>query len=134
MNAHLRRSPRYIMVSLFCMGLSNVILVVADRGGLSSAGAVLLSAAILIPVGYLLQTWVTFAVRPGHVAFLRYAAGLALNVPLSWLILFLSHDLAGIDMILAAPLATILLFFWTYFVSNWALSRQRPLSTEGTSP
>ncbi|MEJ7933707.1 GtrA family protein [Sphingobium sp. AN558] len=132
MNAHLRRSPRYVLVSLFCMGLSNAILIAADRLGFSSAAVVILSAVVLIPVGFLFQARVTFAIRPNLEAFSRYAAALALNVPLSWLVLFLTHDLAGLDMVLAAPLATVLLFLWTYFVSSWALARRSPHPTEGT--
>lgn len=125
MKALLRRGPRYAAVSLFCLLLSNAILIGADRIGWSSGAAVLSSAAVLIPVGFLLQARVTFAVEPTADAFLRYAVALATNVPLSWLVLLVVHDLCGIDMAIAAPLATILLFFWTYFTSSWALRRRR---------
>lgn len=132
MKALIRRGPRYAAVSLFCLLLSNAILIGADRMGLSSGLAVLLSAAVLIPVGFLLQARVTFAVSPTLDAFARYAGALATNVPLSWLILLIVHDLCHVDMALAAPLATILLFFWTYLTSSWALRRRRASAIEGT--
>lgn len=128
MKALFRRGPRYIAVSLFCMGLSNAILIGMDRAGFSYGIAVLASAAILIPVGFLLQARVTFGMPLRLDAFVRYAAALALNVPLSWIALFFLHDLGGLDMMWAAPAATILLFLWTYLTSSWALSARRPLA------
>ncbi|MDI1294865.1 MAG: GtrA family protein [bacterium] len=128
MNGLLRRGPRYIAISLFCMALSNTILIGMDRAGFSYSAGVLISAAILIPVGFLLQARVTFAVPLRWDAFFRYAGALSLNVPLSWLALFLIHDLGGLDMLWAAPISTILLFLWTYLTSSWALAARRPLA------
>lgn len=131
MNGFLRRGPRYLAVSCFCLCLSNAILIAVDQLGGATGTAVLVSALILIPVGFWLQSHVTFAVQPNLAAFLRYALGLAANVPLSWGLLFLLHDLCGIGMVLAAPTATILLFFWTYFISSWALNRRSRPVVEG---
>lgn len=124
MTGILQRGPRYFAVSAFCLGLSNVILIGADRLGLSSGAGVLLSAALLIPVGFLLQARLTFAVPLNWHAFFRYAAALMLNVPLSWLLLYGLHDVGGLDMLWAAPVSTGLLFLWTYMTSRWALARR----------
>lgn len=133
-SAFLRRSPRYIIISLFCVALSNLILIGIDRAGLSYTIGVLSSAAILIPVGFLLQARLTFATSWSWDAFCRYAFALLLNIPLSWIALFLIHDLGRIDMLWAAPAATILLFFWTYLVSHWALIARPSTSPEGILP
>lgn len=121
MKAMIERGPRYISISLFCMALSNLILIGVNRAGLSYTVGVLSSAAILIPVGFLLQARLTFATSWSWSAFYRYAFALLFNIPLSWIALFLIHDLGSIDMLWAAPAATTLLFFWTYLVSHWAL-------------
>jgi putative flippase GtrA len=54
-------------------------------------------------------------------SFLRYAAAMVMNYPLSILAMFLLVNVAGLSIPIASPLATVILMGWNYFASRWAI-------------
>ena len=121
-----KRASRYLFVSLFCILVNNGVLIALDAAGIHYIIGVVISATLMIPLGFILQSRITFATTgaawPG---FVRYSAVMVLNTPLAWLLLWAIHGQAGISMIYASPLMTAILFVWNYLASGWAiLARQ----------
>ncbi len=113
----------YTIVSAVCVIIQNVVLLSSDLMGLHYATAVLISTSILIPVGFILQSNLTFENEKTWNAFMRYAGAMASNLPLS---IALAWGICGVlqaPMLLASPAISACLFFWNYFTSKWALTR-----------
>lgn len=83
----------------------------------------LLSFAIVTPLGYVLHARFTFRKILSASAFLRFAAGVAVGFPLS--VLVMAALCTGLDLpvIVAAPVATIILFAWNYASAHLAILR-----------
>ena len=121
---HLRRSRRYVAVSILCALLHNGIMIGLDRMGLHYVLCQTASAAVLLPVGYLLQGYLTFGVERSWRDFGRYSAALLTNYPVAIAVLWLLCDVLALDMIWAAPISMVVLFMWNYVTSAWAFSRR----------
>jgi len=115
------RISRYAMVSAICLAIQNVVLISSDYTGLHYALAVLLSTAILLPLGFLLQAHVTFAAERSWKAFARYAVAMGSNLPLSLTLAWLLCGVLGWPMLYASPTISLCLFAWNYLTSAWAL-------------
>lgn len=120
--AHQRRAPRYLGVGTACILLNNALLILLDAAGIHYAISVMISVAVMIPLGFVLQSRITFAAAGGWAHFARYAAVMLFNVPLAWLVLWAIHSRAGVPMVYASPLMTGTLFFWNYLASGWAIT------------
>jgi putative flippase GtrA len=120
---HVRRIPRYTLVAAFCALLHNAILIGADALGATVLVCQLASAAVLLPVGFWLQSHVTFRCERSWSGFLRYSAALITNFPVALVVLWLVRDQLALPMWAAAPASSLALFCWNYLTSNWALSR-----------
>lgn len=112
---------RYLAVSGACLLLHNGLLIGLNRTGLHYVAACLISFAVVAVAGFALHARFTFAIAADVAAFLRYAAAMALNLPLSLLLLWVLHDRGGMAMVAAAPASTALLIIWNYAASRWAL-------------
>lgn len=131
---HLRRSPRYVGVAIACALLHNAIMIGLDRLGAHYVLCQTASAAVLLPVGYLLQGHLTFEARRSWRGFIRYSAALLTNYPVAIIILWLLCDVLALDMVWASPISMVLLFLWNYMTSGWAFSRHQssnPVSPRG---
>lgn len=124
MKSHFRRIPRYMLVAIGCAFLHNAILIGADALGANYFWCQVASAAVLLPVGFLLQSRVTFQCARNWSGFFRYSGALITNFPVALLILWVARDLAALPMWAAAPLSSLVLFCWNYVSSCWALSRK----------
>lgn len=112
---------RYLLVSGICMAVNVIVLIVADRAGLALAPAFVLSFAIVVAIGYLLHSRVTFAIAPTAASFAQYLLAMATMIPVSAAWLWLFAKALAWPMPLAAPagaLATaavnVLLVRWTF--------------------
>lgn len=123
--SHTRRSPRYLVVAIVCAVLHNAIMIGLDRLGAHYVLCQAASAAVLLPVGYLLQARLTFGVERSWRDFGRYSAALTTNFPVAIAVLWLLLDVLALDMIVAAPASMVVLFVWNYLTSGWAFSRRR---------
>lgn len=117
-----RRVSHYTAVSLFCVLFNNVLLIALDAAGIHYGAAVLISAAVMIPLSYALHCTLTFAAEPGWRAFVRYFGVQIVNTPVAWLLFLLIHDWGGLAMLFAAPVVTGLLFLWNFLTSGWAIA------------
>lgn len=123
--ADLRRFGRYAAVAIACALLHNGIMIGLDRLGVHYALCQTGSAVVLLPVGYLLQSRLTFGVERSWPHFMRYSAALLTNFPVAIASLWLLCDVMALDMLWAAPASMVLLFAWNYATSAWAFSRRR---------
>lgn len=131
MNTHLARIPRYTLVSIACAALHNVILIAADAAGLGIVVCQLLSAAILLPFGFILQSQFTFACERSWRGFARYSTALITNFPIALLALWLSREVAGLSMWVAAPFSSLVLYCWNFATSTWALAPRQGVQARG---
>jgi len=115
------RAPRYLAVSVFCILFNNGLLIALDAADVHYAISVLISAVVMIPLGFILQSRITFAAAGAWRGFLRYSAVMIFNTPLAWLLLWAIHGNAGVSMIYASPVMTAVLFIWNYLASGWAI-------------
>ncbi|GGZ00700.1 bifunctional glycosyltransferase family 2/GtrA family protein [Novosphingobium colocasiae] len=127
--AHLRRSPRYTAVAVACFVLHNAIMIGLDHLGFHYALCLVGSAVVLTPAGYVLQSRFTFRETMRWASFCRYGAALVTNYPVSLAVLWLLRDVLALPMTLAAPIGAVVLFFWNYATSSWALATSRRNAT-----
>ena len=123
-----RWTPRYLLVSLICFACSNALLIGFDALGVPYWATLLLNALILIPLGFLLQALVTFAVPLTWRAFGRYGLVFLPNTPIALLLLWMIRDRLDQPMTVAAPVVTVAMILWNYCGSIWALHRRKPVA------
>lgn len=116
----------YPAVAAFCALLHNAIVIGFDALGVHYAIASTVSFVLVAAAGYLLHCAITFRTRPVMRSFLRYTGAMAFNLPLSIAALFLFHDLLGLAMVVASPVATVAMFVVNYFLSAWAILGGEP--------
>lgn len=122
MNAHLSRIPRYTIVAIACALLHNAILIATDALGANVFWCQVASAAVLLPVGFWLQSQVTFRCERSLRGFFRYSGALLTNFPFALLLLWLARNAFALPMWAAGPLSSAALFCWNYLTSSWAFS------------
>jgi putative flippase GtrA len=118
------RGVRYLGVSGCCALVNNGLLIGLDAVGLRALGSVLVSAAVMIPLAYMLHTRWTFGTVAERAGFLRYAAVSMLNLPMSALLVLLLRDAARLPMIVVAPTVTLGLFCLNLLGARWSIARQ----------
>lgn len=119
--------PRYSAVSVACLLFNNLLLIALDALGLHYILSVTISVLVMIPMGFFLQSRLTFAVGTGWPSFSRYAVALIGNLPLAWALMWLIRDKAGVPMLLAAPLISAIAFAINFVGSHWALTKHKPI-------
>ena len=119
--APLLTGGRYLGVAAFCAGLHNVIMILLEAVGVHYALCLVVSTAILIPTGFFLHAAYTFTAERTWRGFWRYAGVMAVNLPGSFILLWLLYDVFGLAMWIAAPLATVLLIAWNFIAARRAI-------------
>jgi putative flippase GtrA len=113
---------RFFLVSLACALLHNAILIAGDWGGLHYVVSTVISFAVVVCAGYWLHgAWTFPRAERGGMSFARYALSMSANLPLFVAGMFLSVDLAGLPVAIAAPLVTVLLWLFNFLATRWAL-------------
>jgi putative flippase GtrA len=117
---------RYFGVSLFCLLFNNALFILLDQVGVHYGISVIISAAIMIPLGFVLQSRATFDRDLNWTAFGRYTLVMLANPPVVFALFWLIHQRGGLPMLLAAPVVTLIMFAWNFVSSRWAIQlRQR---------
>lgn len=117
---------RFFTVGLACALLHNAIMICGDWLGLHYSASSLLSFAIVSIFGYRLHSGWTFrGAQRGSIPFARYAVTMSANLPLSLAGMFVLVDLAGLPVVVAAPLATLVLAAFNFAGARWALKTYR---------
>lgn len=114
---------RYLFVGLTCAVLHNAIVIGFDRVGVHYVASSLVSFVVVVTVGYLLHTAITFKAPRNLATFARYAMAMAANYPLIVALLFLMVTVGGVPVPIAAPAGTVILFCWNFVASRWAIVR-----------
>lgn len=124
MQSHVLRPPRYAAIAAVCALLHNGIMIGLDALGVHYVLCQTASAAVLLPLGYLLQGQLTFEAKRSWRGFARYSAALMTNFPVAIAVLWLLCDLLALEMVWASPISMVVLLVWNYVTSAWAFSRR----------
>ncbi|MEA2677066.1 MAG: hypothetical protein QOJ81_1207 [Chloroflexota bacterium] len=122
------RLRRYVTVGAICALTHNIIMIGGDFIGINYLPATLISATVVTPLGYFLHCCFTFGTERSVEGFMRFAGGIALGYPISLALMVLFCSGLGWPVAVAAPLATVILFFFNYVWAHWAILRQFRLS------
>jgi putative flippase GtrA len=112
---------RYLIIACFCAASHNVIMIAGDRAGGSYPVMTLASFLILTPTAYVLHTRYTFAERFSVDRLLRYALGTAVGLPLSLLTMAILCTSLKLPVLIAAPIATVILFVWNFASARFSI-------------
>lgn len=116
-------SARYVAVAGLSALLSNGILIGGNRVGLGTTEVVLLSWFVTGTLAYALHTKITFRARWEGGSWVRFLAGAAAGIPAAWLLLQLFVAALSWPMLVAAPLATAIMFAYHYANARLAITR-----------
>lgn len=117
------RTPiAYTAVAGFCILLHNAVMIIGDALGMALGPAVLVSFVLVATMGYVLHGAFTFR-QPLKLAGLgRYAFAMSANIPLAFITTWFWHDLLGLEMLLASPLASICMLALNFILGRWAIA------------
>lgn len=124
----LAHGRRYLTVGALCALVHNLIMIGGDFAGLHYLPATILSFAVVTPLGYFLHCRFTFRKARSVEGFLRFMAGIAIGYPLSLALMILFCSGLGLPVLIAAPLATAILFVFNYLSAHWAIARRLRLN------
>lgn len=114
------RLERFVLVGAFCAVLTNAAVITLARYGFGAVGASLLAFGPVLVAGYALHSFFTFGTTPARLTFARYALATAANFPIWIAALYLFVDVLKMPIGIAAPVATALIFLWSYVAARWA--------------
>src|SRR5262245_45972109 len=119
------RVERFVIVGALCALLSNAAVIGLVRSGFGTLSASLLAFGPVLITGYTLHSVFTFGTTPARLTFARYALATAANFPIWIAALYVFVDVLKIQVGIAAPVATALIFLWSYIAARWAWGSER---------
>jgi putative flippase GtrA len=117
-----RAEPRYLAVAASCALVHNAVMIAGDLAGLHYVHSSAISFILVVAWGYAWHARFTFRAPASAASLMRYALAMAGNYPLSIALMFVLCDLMGVAVVVAAPLATVILVLWNFAVSRWAIT------------
>lgn len=115
---------RYFAGALLCAGINNVVLIGGDALALPLSASVFGSWFLGGVTGYVWHAKVTYRADMSLGGCGRFLAGAAAGVPLAWAVLLLFRQWLGWRMEIAAPVATVVLFFYNYVNARFAILKR----------
>jgi putative flippase GtrA len=115
------RTARYAIVGAICAATGNAVLILGDLAGGHYAPLMVLSFAIVTPLGYLLHCGFTFNERPSLRGLLGFVCGTGIGFPLSFLVMAILCSGLGLRVVIAAPITTAVLFLWNFSMTHWVI-------------
>lgn len=115
------RQISYLFVSGICIITHNIVIIIADAAGFSLVEAVLTSFVIVVLLGYMLHSWITFREPLSGSSLQRYALAMSVNVVASFAVIWAWKNAFGLPMAVAAPLASASMLGANYLLSRWAI-------------
>ncbi|HJQ16810.1 MAG TPA: GtrA family protein [Allosphingosinicella sp.] len=115
------RPTRYVIVGGVCAIVHNSIMILGDIVGIHYLLMNFVSFSVVTPAGYLLHSGFTFGTQHSWPGFMRFASGVAVGFPISLLTMALLCTGFEVPVVIAAPVATIVLFLWNYASAHWAI-------------
>jgi putative flippase GtrA len=129
--ARMRHLMSYGVIGAACACMSNFVIIASSLAGVRYWNAAALAFVLVTPLGYVLQSWLTFGVRLSMHRFLRFAGSVAIGAFLFVTLLGLFHGVCGMPIWIVSPSVTVVIFCWNYAASLWAVSC---LGDAGLSP
>ena len=126
-----QHSLRYLLGSVICTVINNLVLIVSDTLRIPDLSAVIVTWAIGGSVGYAWHRRVTFAAETSRRGYFQFMAGVALGIPLTYFAILLFHVALAWPMWLAAPAATLTLIPYNYLNARFAIVFRSLLRREG---
>ena len=113
---------RFLGVGLACALLHNIVMIAGDLAGWHYVASSVVSLVVVTAFGYQLHSRWTFpGVERSRTSFLRYAATVSANFPLSLAGLYVCIDSLGMPTPIAAPVVTVVLLAFNFTANRWAL-------------
>lgn len=116
------RALRYLAVGATCALLYNFLMIGMVTLGVGVVWATVIVIPPLLLTGYLLHALVTFETRFCRTDFLRYSLTILTAWPVSAAIVYGLADLAGLPIVLAAPLTTAAMLVLNWITAHWAIA------------
>lgn len=120
----LRQSGRYLWGGAICALLHNVLVIGLAGQGVPYPLALVVSFLITVPIGYLFHTMITFGEPRSWDRLIRFTTGSLAGFGWSALLMIGMHNGLGLPIVVATPLATVLLFLWNFASARWAIVRK----------
>jgi putative flippase GtrA len=117
---------RYLSVGGLCALAHNAIMIAGGLFHWFYALSFALSYVVVTLFGYVLHVHYTFGVAPTWRGLGRFAGANALGAQISFALTALFISGFGMSAVVAAPVVTLILFFWNYAATHWALRVPRP--------
>lgn len=117
---------RYSVVSGACLLLGMTLIPLLSWWGLHYAVATFIAFCLIAIIGFLSHSYWTFDVGRKLSSFVRYVSTIALNLPLTIILISIGHDLFGISVAVSTALASAMLFVWNYLAARWAVLQHLP--------
>jgi putative flippase GtrA len=135
LRSRLAELRRYLSVGVVCAALHNLVVISAAWLGLHYLLALLLWAIIVTPTGYALHTSYTFGASFSWSRFMRFASGILSGALLSLVVMFVLCTLFHVAVLIATPVATVIVFAWNYACARWAVRLvPKPGGQDGGEP
>ncbi len=112
---------RYATVSAICLFLSMALIPLFSVWGLHYTLATAVAFALVAIVGFSLHCRWTFSAEPTPASFFRYVSAMALNLPLTIILIAIGHDIFGLSVTIATAIASMFLFLWNFVAVRWAM-------------
>lgn len=117
---------RYSIVSGACLLLGLTLIPLLNWWGLHYALATFAAFCLIAVIGFLAHCYWTFGVERKFSSFVRYVSAIALNLPLTIILIGIGHDLLGISVAVSTAAASATLFVWNYLAARWAVLQHSP--------
>lgn len=108
-------------VSVLCMLLHNIVMIAGNHVGWGLVPSIIVSFCLVSVTGYLLHSNLTYREKIKATRFARYVLAVSANIPITFITVWVWHDLIGFKMLWASPIATLSMVGVNYVLSRWAI-------------
>lgn len=113
----------HLVIGAICALFNNILIIGLVWRGFGYVSATFIVYLPSLLLGYFLHCFLTYKSPPRWASLTRYTFSMLANYPLWFLSLYCFIDLLRAPIEAAAPVATILLFFWNYMSAGWVFSK-----------
>ena len=113
----------HLVIGAICALFNNVLIIGLAWRGFGYAAATFIVCLPALLLGYFLHCFFTYRSSPNWFSFMKYTFSMLANYPLWFFALYCFIDLLKAPIEVAAPLTTILLFFFNYITAVWVFAK-----------
>ena len=119
------QSSRYLVGGALCALLHNIIMICGTQLGIAYPVMLILSFCITTPIGYLIHSVFTFEKARSWIRLQRFLLTAIIGFLGSMMLMVLLCTGLRVPVIVATPVATVLLFLWNFTSARWAILQGR---------